>query len=217
MKILLAACCVVGSYLCGGVNTAILLSRALYQEDIREKGSGNPGFTNFKRVYGMRYAWLVFAGDLLKTVLPVLTFSLLFSHVFGARQLGAALSGLFAMVGHSYPVWYRFRGGKCFSCMAASVWFIDWRAGLLFAAVFLLLLFTVRIMSVSSMSAAAVPPLFLAVCGAEHPLVLLCTTLSAALLLWRHRSNLTRLLCGEEPRFHLSGGKAVRRESGAGT
>ncbi len=199
--VLLYALCAVCSYLLGGLNTAILLSHAIYHEDVRTKGSGNPGFTNFKRAYGMKYAWMVFVGDLLKTILPVLVFSLLFGHFLGQRQLGAAMAGFFAMLGHSYPIWYRFKGGKSFTCMAAYIWFVDWRAGLLFAALFLLLLFTVKIMSLSSMSASVLFPIALALFGVENPLTLVFVTAGSLLLIWRHRANLVRLWNKQEPKF----------------
>lgn len=200
-SVLLPVLCAVCSYLLGGLNTAILLSRALYHEDVRTKGSGNPGFTNFKRAYGMKYAWLVFVGDLLKTILPVLVFSLLFGHFLDQRQLGASMAGFCAMLGHSYPIWYRFKGGKSFTCMAAYIWFVDWRAALLFAALFLLLLFTVRIMSLSSMSASILFPIVLALLGVQNPLTLVFVTAGSLLLIWRHRQNLVRLRNGEEPKF----------------
>lgn len=199
----LCACGAVVSYLCGGVNSAILLSKAIYHEDIRQSGSGNPGFTNFKRVYGSKYAWFVFIGDLLKTVLPSLLLSLAAWLWFDAWQLGAAVAGFFTMLGHCYPVWYKLRGGKAFSCAVASVWFVDWRVGLIFAAVFALLLFTVKIMSVSSMSAASTVPIMLAILGVSHPAVLVFSTAGAALVIWRHRANIARLVRGEEPKFHL--------------
>ena len=154
-------CCTVPvvAYLCGGSNGAIIFSKLIYHKDIREYGSKNPGFTNFKRVFGSKVAWFVFIFDILKTVVPVVIASFLFSSFgtdIGAEswllwKFGAAYSGLFCMIGHAYPVWYRFKGGKTFSCGVAIVWFIDWRVGLICAAIFLLsLLLITKIMSLSS-------------------------------------------------------------------
>ena len=138
------------AYLISGLNPAIILSKLIYHDDIRLKGSKNPGFTNFKRVYGNRCAWYVFVLDILKSVLPCIIFAWLFEHSYGHWQLGAAYTGLFSMIGHIFPVWYGFKGGKGFLVEVGAVYVIDWRAGLIATAVFLILLFTLKYMSLSS-------------------------------------------------------------------
>lgn len=193
------------AYLISGVNPALLIARLVYHQDIRTVGSGNPGFTNFKRVYGWKLAWLVLLVDAAKSILPCVLFGLAFRSLWDSFQLGAGFTGLFAMLGHAYPVWYRFRGGKAFLVAAAAIWFIDWRVGLIAAGVFLLLLFTVQIMSISSLSAALVCPIALAIFGFAHPIVMVCCILSVLLLFWRHKANLQRLFRGQEPRFRLFG------------
>lgn len=210
------------SYLVAGVNPSILLSKLFYKQDIRTVGSKNPGFTNFKRLYGWKLAWLVLLIDVAKAVLPCLGFGLAFRAVgvldsaayeVGSAftgnnfSLGASFAGIFAMLGHAYPVWYRFRGGKAFLVGATAVWFIDWRVGLICAGVFFLLLFTVQIMSISSMSAGVVCPFAVAFLpgACAHPVVLVCCILAAILLVWRHKPNIIRLIHGEESKFKLFG------------
>ena len=210
----------IAAYLISGVNPAILLSRLVYKEDIRTVGSKNPGFTNFKRNYGWKFAWLVLLIDVTKAVLPCLGFALAFreigvldtaSYQEGSAftgdnfQLGAAFTGLFSMLGHAYPVWYRFKGGKAFLVAASAIWFIDWRVALIAAGIFLLLLFTVQIMSISSLCAGISCPISLAFFGFAHPVVLVCCILSVLLLIWRHKSNIVRLVHKEEPKFRLFG------------
>ncbi len=217
----------VAAYLVSGVNPAILLSRAIYKQDIRTVGSKNPGFTNFKRVYGWKFAWLVLFIDVTKAVLPCLGFAIAFREIgvldtaqyqtgsafTGSNfQLGAAFTGLFAMLGHAYPVWYRFKGGKAFLVAASAIWFIDWRVALIASGVFLLLLFTVQIMSVSSLTAALSCPVSLALFGFAHPVVMVCCVLSVILLFWRHKPNLVRLAHGKEPRFKLFGKNKVAKD-----
>ena len=222
MKIAIWFITAVVSYLIAGVNASILLSKLIYKQDIRTVGSKNPGFTNFKRVYGWKFAWLVLLIDVSKAVLPCLIFGLAFRSIgvlntadyeVGSMftgnnfSLGASFAGIFAMLGHAYPVWYRFRGGKAFLVAATAVWFIDWRVGLVCAAVFLLLLFTVQIMSISSMSAGVTCPIAVAlISGAcAHPVVLICCILGAILLIWRHKPNIIRLMHGNESKFKLFG------------
>ena len=104
MNIALYGVCALFSYLFCGMNPAIILARVLYGEDIRKVGSHNPGFTNFKRTYGGKYAWCVLVLDLLKAVLCCLCSAALFASIQGCAQLGAAVAGLFAMLGHCYPI-----------------------------------------------------------------------------------------------------------------
>ncbi len=221
MKIAIWFIAAVVSYLVAGVNPSILLSKLIYKEDIRTVGSKNPGFTNFKRLYGWKFAWLVLLIDVSKAVLPCLCFGLAFQAIgvvdptdfegtiFTGNNfhLGAAFAGIFAMLGHAYPVWYRFRGGKAFLVGATSVWFIDWRVGLICAGVFLFLLFTVQIMSISSMSAGVTCPIAVALIprACAHPVVLVCCILAAILLIWRHKPNIIRLVKGTESKFKLFG------------
>lgn len=194
----------VSAYLLGGVNSAILLSVGVYRKDIRSEGSGNPGFTNFKRVFGWRYAWLVMVCDLLKAAIPVLVFALIFQANYGMWQFGAAFTGLFAMLGHCYPVWYRFQGGKAFLTGVSTIFFVDWRVGLCSVALFLVLLFVVKYMSLASVCQAASCPILLIVFGAPVQVCLL-SICSALLVIWRHRPNLVRLCKGTEKKFSLFG------------
>lgn len=216
MNIAIFPIAAVVAYLVSGINPAILLSKLVYGQDIRTVGSKNPGFTNFKRVYGWKFGWLVLLIDVAKAILPCLGFALAFRAIGvldeGSFQLGAGFTGLFAMLGHAYPVWYRFKGGKAFLVAASAIWFIDWRVGLIAAAIFLLLLFTVKIMSVSSLCAGISCPISLACFGFAHPVVLICCVLSVLLLTWRHKANIIRLVHGEEPKFRLFGENKVKKD-----
>ena len=191
-------------YLLGGVNAAIIMSRLIYGEDIREKGSGNPGFTNFKRVYGLgAVAWSVMLLDILKTAVPVCAAMLIFGDMFGMGQFGAAFTGLFGMLGHCFPVWYGFKGGKAFMAGFGTIWFVDWRMALIATIVFLILLFTVKYMSVSACLSSLICPITLLVLGAENPSVIVVSALSAILVVARHKENFKRLLNGTESKFSL--------------
>lgn len=200
---LFAALAAVVSYLLGGLNGSILLSNLIYHQDIRTLGSGNPGFTNYKRSFGGVSAWIVMVIDIAKTLVPVLLFRYLFGTYCSAPQFGAAFAGLFAMLGHAYPLWYGFRGGKTFVAGATAIWFVDWRIGLVAAALFLTLLFTVHIMSLASVSAALLCAVLIPFSDFESAAVPVIVALASALLIWRHKSNLIRLAHGEEKKFYL--------------
>ncbi|MDY2879416.1 MAG: glycerol-3-phosphate acyltransferase [Candidatus Borkfalkiaceae bacterium] len=198
-------------YLVGGINPAIVLSNLIYRQDIRTVGSKNPGFTNFKRVFGNRYAWFVFFLDIGKSALVCGLAKLFFGMAFSEGQFGVALTGLFAMLGHSYPIWYRFKGGKGFLVAASAIWFIDWRVALIATAIMMLLLFTVKYMSLSVIVAGISCPISLAFfCPAAGwqgtgIATFVCVLLSVLLMTYRHKSNIRRLIAGTESRFSLFG------------
>ena len=202
MTILLYLTAAVAAYLLCGVNPAIVLSRVVYHTDIREKGSGNPGFTNFKRIFGGPWAWVVLVCDLTKAALVIVLFSLLFAHMGLGRQWGAAYTGLFAMLGHAYPVWYHFRGGKGFLVSMSLLWCIDWRAGLFAFVLLCLLLLTTRYMSLSTVVSMACAVFFLIFCSTSW-YVTLTYAVSILFMAYRHRENFKRLKNGTESKFSM--------------
>ena len=192
------------AYLLGGINGAIIFSCLVYKEDIRQLGSKNPGFTNFKRLHGFAPAtFAVMAIDICKTILPVLLAKLVMQHTYGAGQLAAAFALLGCMLGHAFPVWYNFKGGKAVMTFLAGVWFVDWRAGLICFAIFVVILFTVRFMSVASMSFAVLFPVALFVLGCRNPITLVIMAVAGILVVARHHQNISRLRAGTESKFYL--------------
>ena len=192
------------AYLLGGINGSIILSRLVYKEDIRKLGSKNPGFTNFKRIHGFAPATFgVMAIDICKTILPVLLAKLVVDHSFGQGQLAAAAALLGCMLGHAFPVWYDFKGGKAVLTFLAGVWFVDWRAGLICFAIFVIILFTIRFMSVASMSFAVLFPIVLFILGCRNPVTLVIMAVAGILVVFRHHQNISRLKAGTESKFYL--------------
>lgn len=153
------------AWLLCAVNPAIVLSRLVYHTDIREMGSGNPGFTNFRRVFGGAWSWAVLILDLTKAAVVIGIFSALFARWGLDRQWGAAYTGVFAMLGHAYPVWYRFRGGKGFLVSMSMLWCIDWRVGILAVLLLCILLSVTKYMSLSTVTAMLCSVGFLALFG----------------------------------------------------
>ncbi len=196
---------VLGWYV-GGINLAVTLSKAIYHEDIRTVGSKNPGFTNFKRVYGNKYAWFVFAFDLLKGAVMCLAFGLWFSYLGFDFQLGASYTGLFVMLGHAFPVQYGFKGGKGFLVLLSELFVVDWRAGLIAFALMVLLLLTAKYMSLATMCALICGSVCLFVFGCDLTAAVIFSVCTA-FMIFRHRENIKRLANGTESKFSLGKNK----------
>lgn len=195
----------VGSYLIGSIPFGYLAGR-LCGVDIRTKGSGNIGATNALRVLGKKWGYTVFLLDFLKAWLPVkLALGWGIALMVHPASAPGALAGLCALLGHSFPVWLGFKGGKGIASSAGVM------VGLFSLAVFLvclgmwLLLFTVtRYVSIASIVAAISLPVAVGILVLLHRADWLGFTVSvvmAALAIWRHRSNIVRLRAGTEPRF----------------
>ena len=179
-------------YLLGSIPFGILLTRMAGAGDLRSIGSGNIGATNVLRTGRKGLAAATLLLDLAKGAAAVLLVERLFP---GDGMLAAAG----ALVGHCYPVWLRFRGGKGVATLMGVVLALHWPIGAVYAAVWVGLLATVRISSVAGMAAAIAAPLAAALFG-RFDLVLLLLAL-ALIVLWKHGENIERLLAGTEPRI----------------
>lgn len=206
MLILYLLAIALSSYLLGGINGAIITSKYFYKKDIRQFGSGNPGLTNFYRVFGVRGAAMVLAIDILKSVLPVLFGGWLLGRL-GMRMLGAETAAFFVMLGHSYPVYYKFQGGKTVLAAGAALFIIDLRVAIVSWVVFLCVMLITRFVSLGSICAGIAYPISVAAFGLGGPACIVIAALSGALLLFRHRPNIVRLLNGTESRISFSGRK----------
>ena len=207
-------------YLLGGVSWAIILTRIVQRKDIREQGSGNAGMTNVLRSVGKLPALLTFAGDFVKCVIAVLLSQLalyLLAMAFTDIAPGAELfrytryiAGTACVVGHIFPIYYGFRGGKGIVTAAAMILLTDWRVFIAVILTFGLVFAWKKIMSLCSVTSAGMYPVctFLIVffmdysrgfCGLEY--LLFATGVSlfvGVLVLVKHRANIGRLMRGEE-------------------
>ena len=199
---IICAAFAVAAYLLGGVNAAIVISKLKYKQDIRTVGSGNPGFTNFKRVYGLN-GWAIFVmlSDIIKAAIPVCLAMITFRNLYDMGQFGAAFTGLFAMLGHCFPVWYGFKGGKAFMAGFGTIWFVDWRMALIAMVLFIVLLLLIKYMSVASCISSVACPVILSIFGAESIVVLIISAASALLVVIRHKENFKKLAHGTESKF----------------
>lgn len=176
--------------------------------DIRKVGSGNVGATNVTRVLGKRLGYLVFLVDFCKGLVAVLLAQAIARRCglnSMATDLCAALGGIFSVVGHSYPVWLGFKGGKGVATSLGVIFGISWIAALVMCAVWVVMFKITRYVSVASIAAAIALPLAMIALyflGTLQSSVLVYFSLClAAIVVFRHRSNLSRLFDGTEPRF----------------
>ena len=183
------------AYLVGSIASAVLVCRAMGLPDPRREGSGNPGATNVLRIGGRGPAALVLAGDVLKGVLPVLLAA-------GATSSPAvvALSALAAFLGHLYPLYFRFRGGKGVATALGAIAALSWPVACVMCAIWLAVAAATRYSSLASMTAAIGAPVA-ALWFASDPANVGILAVITALLLWRHRQNIQRLAHGTESRI----------------
>ena len=188
-------------YLLGNLNGAVCIS-TLMQDDVRSHGSGNAGLTNFIRNYGNAKALYVVAVDAIKAVLSCLVMGNLLAP-YGYYAEGVMLGGAAVMLGHVFPVLLGFRGGKGILSGLFIALVADWRIALLIAAVFFTVYFLTRYVSLSSILAATCFGIGFCVLHSDSLLVVVCSLFMSALTIYMHRSNIQRLLKGEESKTDL--------------
>ena len=190
------------SYLLGCINGAIATSHLFYHDDVRRHGSGNAGLTNFYRNYGAKCAIVVIAFDMLKAVGAVCLGGYFLGHLLGWGVIGKYFGALFCIIGHMFPVFYGFKGGKGILCSGTLLLLLDWRIALVGWGVFVVLWLTTRYVSLGSVAAAISFPITTQLVFHDWGLTALGTCI-ALLVLWAHRSNIKRLLNGTESNFHF--------------
>jgi len=202
MKIFLFIAAAIFGYVIAGINPAITFSKAIYKKDIRECGSGNPGFTNFRRTFGNKWAWWVLVFDLSKAAIAVGLFAWLLSTQGVDFQFAAAYTGIFCMLGHAFPFQFKFKGGKGFLVCLSTMYVIDWRVGLIATGIMVVLLLTTKYMSLSTTVAMLLCPILLIPFGTSLSVILMATA-CAVFMAVRHKENFKRLMKGTESKFSL--------------
>ncbi len=189
----------VAGYLLGSISSAVLLSRYFYKTDVRTLGSGNAGATNAARVYGMGMGVATLFCDGLKTA------AAMYLGLWLGGELGFALAGAACMVGHCWPVFFRFRGGKGISVGAIMALLIDWRVFLGLIVVFFAVFAFTRTVSLCSVTVAVLLPVlalgFQLICSDIGWPRCVLSVFAGTIAVWQHRSNLKRLARGEEAKF----------------
>ena len=201
MAVSIALLCVLG-YLLGGINGAILLSKLVEKDDVRRHGSGNAGFTNFFRNYGKRTSLLVILIDAAKAAVSCLLGGWLLGKC-GLRTEGMLLGGLAATLGHDFPAFLGFRGGKGIVCGFATALVTDWRVGLILLAVFALVYFLTHYVSLASVLCALGLFVSFWLFYPGRPFVLILSGCLSALAIFLHRENIGRLVRGQERKTYF--------------
>ncbi len=182
-------------YLFGSVASAIIVCKSLGLSDPRSGGSNNPGATNVLRLHGKQAAALTLAGDVLKGVFPVLI-----AHQFTDSHLIIGLTGLAAFLGHLYPIFFGFKGGKGVATFIGVLFATHWVLGLGFVVIWLLMAMLFRYSSLSALTAATAMP-FMSFYFLGSKELIIITSIMAVLLFWRHQSNIRNLLSGKESKI----------------
>ncbi len=199
MDALYGVLAVLGAYLVGSISFAVVVSKAMGLADPRSYGSGNPGATNVLRTGNKLAAALTLAGDALKGLVAVLVAKALADR-FGFGDGTIALVALAAFVGHLFPVFHRFQGGKGVATAAGVLLALKPVLGLGTLATWLLIAFFFRYSSLAALVAAIFAPLwYLFLFGPDA--VAAAVALMSALLIWRHAKNIRNLLAGKESRI----------------
>ncbi|NLP00233.1 MAG: glycerol-3-phosphate 1-O-acyltransferase PlsY [Clostridiaceae bacterium] len=187
-------------YLLGSVNTSIIIGKLVYKTDVREHGSGNAGATNVLRTFGKKAALAVVAGDFLKGVLACLIGRYVFGEINPGSGifLGEYFAGFFAVIGHNWPAYFGFKGGKGVMTSFAVILMFSPMAALICLGAFIVIVAITRYVSLGSMLSAI---LFLIIIFNEPLPMLLIGTALVALIIIRHSANIKRLFAGNEKRL----------------
>lgn len=180
------------AYLLGSISSAILLSKIMGFDDPRSGGSNNPGATNVLRIAGRRAAFFTLLGDFLKGLIPVLLARLL-----EVDMLWLALIGFAAFIGHCFPVFFGFQGGKGVATAIAATVAFDWIAGAILIAIWLLFAKVFKISSLAAIISFSVLPLVI-YWRTQDPWIACVFAVLSLVLVWRHKSNIQRLISGTE-------------------
>lgn len=194
----MAVLCIVIPYLLGSINPAILISKLFYHDDIRRHGSGNAGSTNMLRTYGTKAAVFTMLLDFLKAIVATLLGTFLLGYN------GMAIGGLFVGVGHMFPIFYKFKGGKGVACFAMVGLVMHPLVFLALLATFLIVAIGTRFVSMASVTAAFMFPLYVRAFVPHNNLCMASAVIAACLVMYMHRENLERIWNHKEARLEFS-------------
>ena len=188
-------------YFLGCLNGSVMVSHFIIRDDVRQHGIGNAGLTNFYRTYGAKYALGVILFDMGKTVIACLLGGFLLKNAMQDWTLGVLIGGLGCELGHMFPVFFGFKGGKGILSGGTLVWLLDWRVALIAWGLFAALWLATKYVSLGSVSAAVSMPVATWLFCGHSPVYTVLAVVIAGLVVWCHRENIQRLVRGEERKF----------------
>ena len=192
MTILLLSVLIVMAYLMGSISTAIITCRVMDLPDPRDEGSENPGASNVYNIGGKKAAAITLVGDALKGLIPVLL-----GRFMGVDEIGLSLIGLAAFFGHLYPFFFSFKGGKGVATALGVILGLSWPVALVMIGTWLVVLKLFKLSSLSALVTAILTPLYVYfINGSVVYTVMVCVL--SVILIWRHRSNIVKILDGTE-------------------
>lgn len=209
MNILFLVGCLLFGYLLGSFNASIIFSR-VKGSDIRNQGSKNAGLTNALRVFGKKAAVFVFIFDLLKAIVSaavaVYVAKKLFPEMSQMKELAKYIAGFGAVLGHNFPLYFGFKGGKGILASWGVIMIFDWRIAIMLIVVFLLVVLSTRYVSLASVISSILFPIFVIALNIGAPnettgVYIIISVLMAVLAVYRHRANISRLLSGTESKL----------------
>lgn len=202
--------CAIAAYLLGSLNFALLISKHRFNEDIRKSGSGNAGMTNMMRTYGKSAAAFTLIGDAAKAAVAVWIGMLI------NGQLGASIAGLFCIIGHVFPIFFGFKGGKGVVTTAVMILCLSPRVFLVLLIIFVIIVATTKYISLGSIMCMLMYPLLLYNFGGVKDIREVIAIITAILVIWLHRGNIMRLKEGKENKFSFKKSvKAKKKEEPA--
>ncbi len=193
------------AYLLGSINTSIIVSKLMGKADIRKSGSGNAGATNTLRVLGKGAAALVVLGDILKGVAAIIIARVAYSYfnVAGDKMLAQYFAALFVIVGHIYPLYFGFKGGKGVMTGVTTVFMLDWEIGVILLLIFIAVFVTSRYVSLGSCISSAMYPVLVYMFHSADIYFIGLSIIVALLSIYKHKSNIQRLIRGTESKTYF--------------
>lgn len=200
---------VLAGYLLGSLSMSVIVSELIYKSDVRKHGSGNAGATNMARVYGWKGGLAALVGDIAKALIAMIGAYYMGyigdkTNAFGVDYM--CIAGAACMLGHAFPLYFKFKAGKCVTVGAAVALMVDWRVFLIVVAAFIIVVAITKIVSVSSMAAAFLLPVSYSILGVLKVFELclpklILSLFVGVLIIVLHYKNIVRLFKGEEKKF----------------
>lgn len=199
--------CAAIAYLLGSFNFGIIISKYKFREDIRARGSGNAGMTNMMRTYGNAAAGFTLFGDAMKAIIAALIGTIL------NGEMGAYAAGFFCILGHVYPLYFKFKGGKGVAATAALILFLNPVVFLVLLLMFVIILGFTKYLSLASIMCMLIYPFLLYRMSGQIGIIQLAFALAISVfVVFLHHENISRLLAGTENKFSFKKSKSLKNE-----